>query len=74
MPQPKKKQDFESTLGKLEKLVTDLEDGDLSLEKAIKTFEDGMGLVATCEKQLNEAQKKVEVLVGKTVEPFEEQE
>ena len=65
-----KKESFESALKKLEKVVTDLEEGDLTLEQSIKAFESGSKLATTCEDQLKAAQKKVEVLMGDKVEPF----
>ena len=63
-----KTEKFEETLEKLEELVQKLEEGDLPLEDSLKAFEDGMALVKSCEKRLNEAQKKVEILMkdGKT--------
>jgi exodeoxyribonuclease VII small subunit len=63
-----KPEKFETSLQRLEELVQKLEDGDLPLEESLKVFEEGMSLVKTCEKRLNEAQKKVEILMkdGKT--------
>jgi len=54
---------FEGSLQKLEEIVQKLEEGDLSLEDSLKAFEDGMGLVKKCEARLNEAQKKIEILM-----------
>jgi exodeoxyribonuclease VII small subunit len=65
-----KKESFESALEKLEKIVTDLEDGDLSLDQSIKAFEKGSQLSKVCEDQLKGARKKVEVLMGDKVEAF----
>ena len=59
---PQKPEKFEQTLEKLEELVQKLEEGDLSLEDSLKAFEEGMTLVKVCEKRLNDAQKKIEVL------------
>jgi exodeoxyribonuclease VII small subunit len=65
---------FESCLDELEKVVKELEGGDLSLDRSIALFERGMGLSETCRKQLEEAETRVEVLIrkeGKVVaEPF----
>lgn len=47
----------------LEQIVQELESGDLSLEKAIKKFEDGVGLSKLCSKQLDETEKKVTMLL-----------
>ncbi len=60
---PEKEEKFETSLEKLEKIVRHLEDGDLSLEESLTCFEEGMALVKTCEKRLQEAQKRVEVLM-----------
>ena len=51
-----KNKDFESSLKKLEEIVTELEGGDLPLEKSIKAFEDGIKLTRHCQKLLTEAE------------------
>ena len=65
---------FETCLDELEKVVKELESGDLSLERSLELFERGMGLSDTCRKQLEEAETRVEMLIrreGKmTAEPF----
>ena len=65
---------FEACLDELEKVVKQLEAGDLSLEKSLELFERGMGLSDTCRKQLEQAETRVEALIrkeGKLVpEPF----
>lgn len=65
---------FETCLDELEKVVKELEGGDLSLERSIQLFERGMSLSDTCRKQLEEAETRVEMLIrkeGKIVaEPF----
>lgn len=58
-----KKEKFETSLEKLEVVVRRLEEGDLSLDDSLKSFEEGMKLVRLCEERLNEARKKVEVLI-----------
>lgn len=65
-----KKESFETSLKKLEKIVESLESGDLSLEESIKAFEKGTKLSKACEDQLSEARKKIEVLMGDKVEAF----
>ncbi len=54
---------FETALKKLEEVVKKLEGGDLSLEDSLKAFEEGVRQAAFCTKKLNEAEKKVELLV-----------
>ncbi len=70
---------FEEALKRLEEIVQGLEGNDLPLENALKDFEEGMGLVKFCSKKLEEAEKKVTLLVqeggGKyTQVPFEPKE
>lgn len=59
----KKQQTFESSLGKLEKIVTQLEDGEMSLEESLKLFEDGVKLSRECQQQLDQAERRIEVLL-----------
>ncbi|HEX3879052.1 MAG TPA: exodeoxyribonuclease VII small subunit [Bryobacteraceae bacterium] len=65
---------FESCLDELEKVVKELEAGDLSLDRSLQLFERGMSLSDACRKQLEEAETRVEMLIrrdGKmTAEPF----
>ncbi len=65
---------FETCLDELEKVVKELEGGDLSLDRSLELFERGMGLSELCRKQLEEAETRVEALIrrdGKIVaEPF----
>jgi exodeoxyribonuclease VII small subunit len=65
---------FETCLDELEKVVRELEAGDLSLERSLELFERGMGLSESCRKQLEEAETRVETLIRKdgkmTAEPF----
>lgn len=53
---------FEESLKKLEKIVEDLEKGDLSLDEALKKYQDGIGLARMCAERLENAKKKVELL------------
>ena len=61
---------FETSLQKLEKIIEKLEDGDISLEDSVKSFEEGIGLVKECQKQLSQAELKVKKLLdnGDTVD------
>jgi exodeoxyribonuclease VII small subunit len=75
-PEPAKKPDFEKSLARLEEVVRKLESPQLSLDEAMKLFEEGVGLSKECQKQLEEAEGRVEILLkkadGKMVaEPFE---
>ena|SRR5581483_12394498 len=66
---------FEDSLTTLEKIVTQLESGELPLEKALELFEEGVGLARRCQTQLEEAERKVELLLRERGEirtvPFE---
>jgi len=55
---------FEKKLNLLEKIVKDLENGELSLEDSLKNFEKGIKLTRECHAQLNEAEQKVKVLLS----------
>ncbi|HWQ53579.1 MAG TPA: exodeoxyribonuclease VII small subunit [Bryobacteraceae bacterium] len=56
---------FESCLDELERVVKELEAGDLTLERSLELFEKGMGLSETCRKQLEDAETRVEMLIRK---------
>jgi exodeoxyribonuclease VII small subunit len=66
---------FEECLQRLEKIVQELEKGDVPLEKSLTLFEEGMQLSTTCRKELEDAEGKVEILLkqnGKLqADPFE---
>jgi exodeoxyribonuclease VII small subunit len=54
---------FEESIKKLESIVEQLEKGDLSLEDSLKLFEEGVALSATCKKELDTAEGKVQMLI-----------
>ncbi len=54
---------FEDALNRLGEIVDTLERGELSLEKSLKAFEEGVRLSRLCNKMLDRAEKKVEMLV-----------
>ena len=57
------KEKFEDALSKLEKIVGQLEEGDISLEESLKLFEEGIRLSRLCNQKLDEAERKVQILV-----------
>ncbi len=59
----KKEIEFESALKKLEAIVESLENGELSLEQALKQYEEGVKMADICSKRLTEAEKRVDVLM-----------
>lgn len=66
---------FETSLSTLERIVAQLESGDLPLERSLELFEEGVGLVRHCQSQLQDAERKVEMLLRERGEikvvPFE---
>lgn len=59
----RKKEKFEEALQKLEAIVAQMEEGDLSLEEALKAFEEGVRLAKFCATKLDEAERKVDKLI-----------
>jgi exodeoxyribonuclease VII small subunit len=75
-PEPPKKPEFERSLARLEEIVRKLENTNLSLDDAMKLFEEGVALSRDCQKQLEQAEGRVEILMKKAggeivAEPFE---
>ena len=71
-----KKPDFEFSLARLEEIVGKLESANLSLDDAMKLFEEGVQLSRDCQKHLEQAEGKVEILLKKAggemaAEPFD---
>jgi exodeoxyribonuclease VII small subunit len=58
-------QTFESSLEELERVVKELETGDLPLERSLELFEKGVALSESCRKQLEDAETRIEVLMRK---------
>lgn len=56
---------FESAMARLEQITEELEDGEISLEKSLKKFDEGIKLAEFCNAQLAEARAKVEMLLEK---------
>lgn len=54
---------FEVAMKRLEEIVQGMEGNDLPLEDALRDFEEGVGLVKFCSKKLEEAEKKVTILI-----------
>ena len=59
------KEKFEDALEKLENIVREMEAGDLPLDSALKSFEEGIKLLRFCSARLDEAQRRVEQLLAK---------
>lgn len=53
---------FEQAISELEEIVKELEDGNLSLDESLEVFQKGIALSKLCNKQLDEAERKIELL------------
>lgn len=78
MTEPTPLPDFEAALAELERIVTQMENGQQSLEESLTAFQRGMELSRLCEAGLKEAEQRVERLVADNgayrVEPFKSSE
>ncbi|MCI8518602.1 MAG: exodeoxyribonuclease VII small subunit [Clostridia bacterium] len=63
---------FEEAIKKLEEISKELESGNLSLDESVNKFEEGMKLSKTCTKILNEAEKRINILINNAGEISEE--
>lgn len=54
---------FEECLERLEKIVAELEKGEVSLDRSLELFDEGMKLSGSCRKELEEAEGKIEILL-----------
>ena len=71
-----KPKNFETSLEELERIVRELEQGELTLEKSLELFEQGVKLSRECQERLNQAERRIEILMrdnqGRaTVRPFD---
>jgi exodeoxyribonuclease VII small subunit len=62
MTEKEERIDFEKAMEGLEQVVEALESGELTLEQALKRYEEGVGLVRACQSKLTDAEKKIEIL------------
>jgi len=79
MTKTAREENFEVSLKELEGIVEQLEQGDLPLEKSLELFERGITLTRVCQRRLDEAERKVEMLIQQqggesSTVPFEEPE
>ena len=59
------KEKFEDALERLEDIVRKMEAGDIPLDEALKSFEEGIKIIRFCSAKLEETQRRVEMLLGK---------
>ena len=64
------KDKFEEALARLEDIVRKMEAGDMTLEESLKAFEEGIKLARLCSRKLDEAERRVEVLIKQEDELF----
>lgn len=68
---------FEKSLDELNRIVTQMEQGELSLEKSLEHFEQGISLIRQCQKALQEAEQKVQILTQdnakESLKPFKDE-
>ena len=65
-----KKKTFEESMAELEKIAKDLESDNLTLDESIKKFEEGMKLSKECKETLNNAEKKITILINDEEKDF----
>ena len=72
------KEKFEEALGRLEDIVKKMEAGDMTLEESLKAFEEGIKLARLCSRKLDEAERRVEILLKQeeelVIKPFKVEE
>ena len=66
------KDNFEESMKKLEEIVTELENGNLNLDESVSKFEEGMKLAKQCNHILEDAEKKITILLENNGEIKEE--
>ena len=67
------KENFEESMKKLETIVTELENGNLNLYESVKKFEEGMKIAKQCNNILEDAEKKITILLEEDGELKEEE-
>lgn len=65
---------FEESMQELEQIVANLESGDITLDESLKLFEKGIKLSKSCQKKLDEAEKKVKILTSDDNNDMEEKD
>ena len=71
------KEKFEEALQRMEDIVRRMEAGDMSLEESLKAFEEGVRLARFCAKKLDEAERRVDILLKQdeemVIKPFQDE-
>lgn len=66
--------DFEKSMKKLEDIAKDLERDDLTLDESVKKFEEGMAISKACKEMLDEAERKITILINDEEKEFKAEE
>lgn len=69
-----KKIDFEESIKKLEEIANELEKDDLTLDESVEKFEKGMTLMKACKSMLDDAEKRITILLGDQEQEFSPEE
>ena len=70
MAAKKNEKSLEYLITHLEKIVSELEAGELTLELSLSKFEEGVKLTKECQKIINEAEQKIQIISGDNLETF----
>lgn len=75
----KSTQSLESAMQRISEIVTSMEDGSLPLEKLLDCYEEGLGLVKSCQEKLDAAEQRIQLIArdargNASLKPFDEEE
>ena len=65
-----KKKSFEESMKRLEEIISELESGDIELEKSLAYFTEGIEMVKNCKSELTKAEEKVKILIDEELKDF----
>ena len=61
-----KKQTYEEALSKLEKIIDEIENNEITLDESLKKYQTGVGLIKFCQEKLSEVEQKIKLLDSET--------
>lgn len=65
-----KERTFEESMKRLEEIISELESGDVDLEKSLAYFTEGIEMVKNCKTEINKAEEKVKILIDGELKEF----
>ena len=68
------KKSFEEQIGELEKIINELENGNLNLDQSVEKFEEGMKISKECNKMLESAEKRITILLNNQDDEVKEED